>query len=174
MGYDIDKEKFQEAIEDTRKAHELFDEALGKGWKPNFEKAIESWRTACLELEVGEGYVEHILEEHSEADIITHIEPVLVSQAEYFLAELEDEPTETQKRITIAAAIVKLKETQDGYGLKITNIDTSRNMVVVSVDDNPLSPQAVFAVMECFIKYGAKDADWKGTDKGVDLIAITS
>ncbi len=76
-------------------------------------------------------------------------------------------------RKDIVGSLIKLKKEQDGYGLKIVNIDTPRNKVVVSVNDNPLVPQAVFAVMQCFIKGGAKDADWKETDEGVDLIAIT-
>lgn len=75
---------------------------------------------------------------------------------------------------SIVKALEELKKEQDGYGLEITNIATKRNRVVVSVDDNPLVPQAVFAVMQCFIKGGAKDADWKGTDEGVDIIAVTS
>lgn len=95
MDYTVDEEDFQVAIEDIRKTHKLYDEALRKGWKPNFQKAIEEWHTACLELEVGEGYVLHILEEHPEADIIWRMDSVLASQAEEFLAELE-EPAETQ------------------------------------------------------------------------------
>jgi len=74
----------------------------------------------------------------------------------------------------IVKLLQKLQKEQDGYGLEITNIATTRNRVVVSVDDNPLVPQAVFAVMQCFIKGGAKDADWEGTDEGVDLVAVTS
>lgn len=86
MGYYVDVEKFTYAIEDISKTHELFNKALSKGWKPEFEKAIETWHTACLELEIGEGYVEHILEEHEEDDIIFRMESVLVAQAEEFLA----------------------------------------------------------------------------------------
>ena len=73
----------------------------------------------------------------------------------------------------IEDALEELQKEQDGYGLEIISVTTERNRVVVSVDDNPLIPQAVFAVMQCFIKSGAKDADWEGTDEGIDLVAIT-
>lgn len=64
-----------------------------------------------------------------------------------------------------------LQQEADGCGLKITEVKLTETKVTVSVDDNPLIPQAVFAVMRCFIISGAKDADWKGTEDGVDFIA---
>lgn len=67
--------------------------------------------------------------------------------------------------------LADLQREADACGLKITEIKLTETRVTVSVDDNPLIPQAVFAVMRCFIISGAKDADWKGTEDGVDFIA---
>lgn len=111
MGYDVDEERLKYAMEDKRKEHELFDEALRVGWKPDFQKAIENWHTVCLELEIGEGLVEHILEEHPEDDIIERLELVLEGQAEEFLAEQEEERL-PQK---IADAKVQVSKLLEGF-----------------------------------------------------------
>ena len=76
-------------------------------------------------------------------------------------------------RKDVVEALEELRKEQDKYGMEIVDITPTRNRVIVAVDDNPLIPQAVFAVMQCFIKGGAIDADWKATDEGIDLIAIT-
>lgn len=96
MAYEIDKESFQRAIEDLREIHKPYDEALSKGWKPNFQKAIDAWHTACMEFGVGKGYVGHVLEAHPETSIMQNIQPDLVAQAKEFLAELEENSREIQ------------------------------------------------------------------------------
>jgi len=70
----------------------------------------------------------------------------------------------------LTKALEELQNEADATGLKIINIETT-SKVVVSVDDNPLTPQAVFAVMNCFITGGAKSAEWVGTEDGIDLVA---
>lgn len=96
--YNIDEEKLQDAIVAIPSTHrEIFNEALSKGWKPDFQKAIGEWHTACIELRVGHEYVKHILEEHPEDDAIWRIEDTLKEQALDFLAELHDSQLEEQE-----------------------------------------------------------------------------
>lgn len=88
--YDVDEKKLQAAMEETLKDQELFNEALNEGWKPDYQKAIEQWHTVCLELDIGEGYVDHILAKHSEVDLIECINSMLEGQAEEFLSNDEE------------------------------------------------------------------------------------
>lgn len=74
----------------------------------------------------------------------------------------------------LQTALVNLQQEEDAYGLEIINIEATRTKVTVSVNDNPLVPQAVFAVMQCFITCGVTNAEWESSDSGVDLVATFS
>lgn len=106
MGYEIDCAKLLQALREhaARYVEDLVDDddyqvsdklliikALAEGWNPDFQYAVAEWHTACLELGVGERYVEHILEEHDEKNIIECILPPLLSQAKDYLVSLEEE-----------------------------------------------------------------------------------
>ena len=71
--------------------HWPFNEAFRLGWVPNFLKAIEDWYMGCAkDPNVGLGYVNHILEEHPQEEIINHIEDLLKSQAKEFIEALRE------------------------------------------------------------------------------------
>jgi hypothetical protein len=109
MGYDIDIAKFNAALEQPHMPHELFNDALSKGWKPDFQEVIKSWHIACLVRKLGEGYVEHILKEHSTDDIIWRLASLLIFEAEEFLTELEEEPTHYTTEVqNVQAQILEL------------------------------------------------------------------
>lgn len=72
----------------------------------------------------------------------------------------------------LVKALKELQNEEDDYDLNITNIATTTE-VTVSVYDNPLTPQAVFSVMNCFITMGVRKVEWLSpTDRDeIDLVA---
>lgn len=73
----------------------------------------------------------------------------------------------------LVEALEELKEKEDAFGLKIKGIKVASTKVTVSICTNPLLPQAVFAVMECFVTAGVKSVEWSSPTDGdeVDLVA---
>lgn len=68
---------------------EMVAEAINLGWKPNVDDAIDRYYTVCAELEIGEGYAEHLVEAHPYEEVVEALAPVFVYQAEGFLADSE-------------------------------------------------------------------------------------
>lgn len=64
-------------------------EAINLGWKPDVDDAIDGYYTVCAELEIGEGYAEHLIGEHPYEEVVPALVPIFVDQAENFLAEQE-------------------------------------------------------------------------------------
>lgn len=76
--------------------------------------------------------------------------------------------------VDLVRVLGDLKEKEDAFDLlKIRGIKVNSTEVTVSVYDNPLTPQAVFAVMECFIAAGVKSVEWMSPEDRdeVDLVA---
>jgi len=64
-------------------------EAINLGWTPDVDDAIGRYYTVCVELELGEGYAEHLVEAHPYEDVVLALAPIFTDQAESFLAEQE-------------------------------------------------------------------------------------
>lgn len=72
----------------------------------------------------------------------------------------------------VTKALEELQNEADVIDLNIVKIETA-SKITVSIYDNPLTPQAVFAVMNCFIAIGAKKVEWLSPNDrdAIDLIA---
>jgi hypothetical protein len=132
----IDIEKFREAnkaetdttllhmkLLDKAYDHWPFNEAFRLGWVPNFLKATEVWyMDGAKDPNVGLAYVDHILEEHPQDEIIDHIEELLKSQAKEFLEALKESLGELEEVLgeeLYAKTWEELKETLLTYLPKI-------------------------------------------------------
>lgn len=124
----VDEERLQDELEikSWQVKNGLVISALANDWKPDFQKAIEEWHTACLELNIGQGYVDHILEEHPEQDLIECILSVLESQAREFLGDEESKEPINPDDYRLLEIDTKLKWVVNSYPLSELELQRAR------------------------------------------------
>lgn len=98
----------------------------------------------------------------------------LLAAARKTILEFEASQAKTAKGpADLVRVLGELKEKEDAFDLKIRGIKVTSTEVTVSVCDNPLTPQAVFAVLQCFIAERVKSVEWMSPEDRdeVDLVA---